>query len=136
MRAETTYYAFDDTSFSTKEACEEYERKITEDYLSVVFFDENLKVIDLKKYKELDDLEDAVASSFYIKIVNAEHAERFFSWLRLSIGMNFDGFPDEFEDGMWLAYDDEDDYEWYDPIERMKYYANIVDKLNGVSECQ
>lgn len=136
MRTETTYYAFDDTSFSTKEACEEYERNITENYLSVVFFDENLKVIDLKKYKELDGLEDAIASSYYIKIVNAEHAERFFSWLRLSIGMNFDGFPDEFSDGMWLVYDDEDDYEWYDPIERMKYYANILDKLNEVSECQ
>ena len=135
MRKETTYYAFDDTSFSTKEACEEYERKITEDYLSVVFFDENLKVIDLKKYKKLDDFEDAVASSFYIKIVNAEHAERFFSWLRLSIGMNFDGFPDEFEDGMWLAYDDENAYAWYDPVACMNYYANIVSKLKEVDGC-
>lgn len=134
MRTETTYYAFDDTSFSTKEACEGYERNITENYLSIVFFDENLKVIDLKEYKELGSLEDAVASAFYIKIVNAERAERFFSWLRFSIGMNFDGFPDEFEDGMWLVYDDEDDYEWFNPVERMKYYADIVDKLNVVSE--
>lgn len=130
MRTETTYYAFDDTSFSTKEACEEYERNITENYLSVVFFDEDLKVIDLKKYNELNGLEDAVANSFYIKIVNAEHAERFFDWLRLSIGMNFDGFPDEFEDGMWLAYDNDDAYEWFNPVERAKFYEDIVNKLN------
>ena len=136
MRKETTYYAFDDTEFATEEACLEYERSVKEDYLSVLFLDEDLKPIDLSDKKGLYELEDAVAGAYYIKIINAETAERFFHWLRLSIGVNMEGFPEELKSGMWLVYDDEDDYEWYDPIERMKYYANIVDKLNEVSECQ
>ena len=136
MRKEIAYYAFDDTEFTTEEACLEYERSVKEDYLSVLFLDEELKPIDLSGKTGLYELEDAVAGAYYIKIINAEAAERFFHWLRLAVGVNMDGFPDEFEDGMWLAYDNDDAYAWYDPIKRMKYYANIVDKLNEVSECQ
>ena len=136
MRKEIAYYAFDDTEFKSKKACLEYEQNLRLDLSSVLLLNEKFEVIKLKNLSDLNALDEAISETFYIKILNVEIAERFFNWIRLTVGMNMDGFPDEFEDGMWLAFDNEDDYEWYDPIERMKYYANIVSKLNEVSECR
>lgn len=134
MRKEVAYYAFDDTEFATEEACLEYEQNLRLDLSSVLLLNKKFEVIKLKNLSDMNALDEAISETFYIKILNVEIAERFFNWIRLTVGMNMDGFPDEFSDGMWLAYDDENADAWYDPIERMKYYANIVDKLNEVSK--
>ena len=135
MRKETTYYAFDDTEFDTEEACLEYEQNLRLDLSSVLLLNEKFEVIKLKNLSDLNALDKAISEIFYIKILNVEIAERFFNWIILTVGMNMDGFPEEFADGMWLAYDD-DNGVWFDPVACMKHYANIVDKLNGVSGCR
>ena len=135
MRKEITYYAFDDTEFDTEEKCLEYERNVKLRYEAVLLLDEHLRPIDMSSKRGLDDLEDAINESYYIKILDAKTAEKLFYWIRISVDMNMDGFPDEFSDGMWLAYDD-DNGVWFDPVACMKHYADIVDKLNEVSGCR
>ena len=133
MRKEITYYAFDDTEFDTEEECLEYERNVKLRYEAVLLLDEHLRPIDLSSKRGLDDLGDAINESYYIKILDAETAEKLFYWIRISVDMNMDGFPDKFADGMWLAYDD-DNGVWFDPVACMEHYARIVSKLNEVSE--
>lgn len=135
MRKEITYYAFDDTEFDTEEECLEYERNVNVNYSSVIFLNSKFDVIELNEIHEMDVLEDAVCEVQYIKIIDAEKAKHLFDWIVSFVGMNTDGL-EEITDGMWLAYDDENADAWYDPVACMKYYANIVDKLNEVSECQ
>ena len=136
MRTETTYIAFDNTEFDNEEECLEYERKVTVNYSSVIFLNSKFDVIELSEIHDIDVLEDAVCEAQYIKIVDVEKAKHLFDWIGSVVGMNTDGFPEEFKNGMWLAYDDEIADAWYDPVACMKYYANIVDKLNEVSECR
>ena len=135
MRKEITYYAFDDTEFDTEEECLEYEQNLRLDLSSVLLLNKKFEVIKLKNLSDLNALDEDFSETFYIKILNVEIAERFFNWIILTVGMNMDGFPDELADGMFLAYDD-DNGAWFDPVACMKYYANIVDKLNEVNKCQ
>ena len=133
MRKEITYYAFDDTEFDTEEACLEYEQNLRLDLSSFLLLNKKFEAIELKNLSDLNALDKAISETFYIKILNVEIAERFFNWIMLTVGMNMDGFPEEFADGMWLAYDD-DNGVWFDPVACMKHYASIVDKLNEVDK--
>ena len=136
MTKETTFFAFDFRAFDTEEECAAYEKQVKKNADSVVFLDYQFKRINPFDEPGLDDIEEAICSATYIIVRNSEAANEFFDWMRLSIGFNWDGLPKGFDDAntTW-AYDD-DAEEWYNPVACMKYYTDIVSKLNEVSGCR
>ena len=83
MRIEVTYYADDGEEFDTEEACREYEERLKKDMSSVIFYDENKKVM---KNPTIEDIEQ---DAFYLKVLNAEEATRLFDWLHYQISFDF-----------------------------------------------
>ena len=75
MRAETIWYADDDTEFYSEEECRAYEEQCKADFNSVLFFDEN------GKPNEKPVLNWIESESMYIYIKDADAAERLFAWL-------------------------------------------------------
>jgi len=129
MRKETTYYAFDGTEFRTESGCLEYERDIKEEASSVIMLNEDFEVVDLFAGK--GNFEDIIDEVMYIKVLDGRLAGRFFWWVETNFGVAFGGLPEEFTTGEWWAYDNDEDYVWYNPVERRNKYADLVVKLES-----
>lgn len=128
MRIEITYFADDDTEFDTEEECRAYEARQTEDFKSVLFFDE-----DLNQLTECN--EDTFACAIYMKILDGEKADRLMKWQWGYFGVCMDGLPSELHDGDIYAWDDITEL-WYNPVEKLEKYkaamAAIEKAVNAV----
>ena len=109
MRAETTYYACDDTEFSTEEECLAYEAKIMGNFNSAIFLTRNFEVIPT------DHLEDIQPKSYYI-LIRSEEAKDLFEFIEDIYG--FQSPEVTFREGDILKYD-EDECEWFNLSERI-----------------
>lgn len=122
MRAETTWYAIDDTEFDSKEECEAYETALEEGFKSIVFFDENLNLIRFFEPEHISDY------AFYMGIREPEKAWDFIRWLYGYAGMSIDGIPEELKVGQVYAWDNSDEV-WKDPAAQLAALQEIVDKI-------
>ena len=121
MRIEIIYYADDDTEFSTKEECLDYEAKKQADFESILFFDDS--------FGHLDELSlNTFECVWYMKILDGEKASRLLQWQYDYYGVCMDGLPKELHAGEIYAWDN-DSGEWYDPKAKMKKYTDIVDAI-------
>lgn len=124
MRIETTYYAFDDEEFCTEEECLEYENRIKQSFDGAVFFDENAKRLTIAAP---DEINDAYAEAFYIKIVDAKKANTLFRYIESYSGFEIDA--NEYSAGDILAFDADYD-KWINfkkVIEDMQKKVGLID---------
>ena len=122
MRAETKYYAIDDTEFDTREECEAYEKALKDGFNSIVFFDENMKQITGFDPGHISDY------AFFMGIREPEKAYEFIRWLYGYAGMCIDGIPENMKAGEAYAWDNSDG-EWHNPAAKLAELSAIVDKI-------
>lgn len=122
MRIEISYFAVDDTEFDTKEECEAYEDALGEGFKSIVFFDEDMKQIDVFNAERISE------SAFYMGIREPEKAYDFIRWLYGYAGLCIDGIPENLKAGDVYAWDN-DDGEWHNPMEKLRKLQATVDKI-------
>lgn len=99
MRIETHYFADDDTEFDTEAECREYEELFRAQIESVVFFDENLTV--------LESLEDVESYAAFMYIKDGEKANALFP--RLEEYISFCKPDWEVHTGDAIAWDENGD---------------------------
>ena len=121
MRIETHYFADDETEFETEYECREYERKLKANFASVLFFDDNLNLMENPTNSQLECI-------WYIKVLDGEGATKLMGWINDVVGICIDGLPDKLTAGQMFAWDNTD-YVWYSPVEMVKKYQVIVDTI-------
>lgn len=123
MRVETTYYAFDEKEFDSKENCLAYEAMVLDKLKSVAFIDE-----DFDRIADYEDLAYIAESAPYIKILDGEKAEEFIEWLEEYTGVCFDGIED-IETGDIFVFDMTPGA-WYNLTDRISELKEMESKIN------
>lgn len=122
MRVETTYYAFDDKKFDSKEKCLAYEALVLDKLKSVVFFDDDFDRM------EGEDPACVAESAVYVKILNGEKAAELIEWLEEYTGVCFDGIED-IETGDIFVFDMTPGA-WYNLTDRISELKEMESKIN------
>ena len=104
MHSVTTWYAFDETEFDSKEECEEYERTTLDLINSVMFFDYEMNYLKDPTVADIEEL------AFYMIITDVKKAEALFDYLPRYISFEA---PNRIENGSMFEYD-KDDCSWID----------------------
>ena len=121
MRIETHYFADDETEFETEYECREYERQLKANFASVLFFDDNLNLMENPTNSQL-------ACIWYIKVLDGDGATKLMEWINDVVGIFMDGLPDKLTAGQIFAWDNTDSV-WYSPVEMVTKYQTIVDTI-------
>lgn len=112
MRSETTWYAFDDTEFDSKEECEEYERTTLDLLNSVMFFDDKMKLLKNPSFGDIESY------AFRMIVLDAEKAKELFEYLPQYISFEP---PNYIENGSKFEFN-EDDQSWVD----LQYEYDVI----------
>ena len=122
MRVETTYYAFDEKEFDSKENCLAYEAMVQDKLKSVVFLDDDFDRMDG------EDPAYVAESAVYVKILNGEKASELVEWLEEYTGVCFDGIED-IETGDIFVFDMTHGA-WYNLTDRISELKEMESKIN------
>lgn len=120
MRTEITYYAFDDTEFSSEEECLAYEGKIKKNMGGVRFFNEHFVPILIDCLDAAEKFGDAI----YILVTDASKAYGFMNWLTDYTGIDAPQPTHWRDNDVW--YYDEDLYEWVNLTERVEMLSGLL----------
>ena len=118
MRVETTYYAFDEKEFDSKEKCLAYEAMVLDKLKSVVFLDDDFDSMTN------EDPAYVAESAVYVKIIDGEKAAELIEWLEGYTGVCFDGIED-IETGDIFVFDMTNGA-WY----------NLTDRISELKEME
>lgn len=119
---EVTYYiAEDGKQFDDESECWKYEMSL-KDWSCVEFFNEDLERLDPN-----DGLEELYEYSMHLHIINAERAKEVFRFLYEMYGFYT---PEKYEDGDLLSFN-EQEQDWFDPVEKAREAMRIVNTLVG-----
>lgn len=123
MRVEITYFSDDDEEFDTEEECLEYERGLKENFNSLIFFDEKMKLI------EKPDLTNVESDAYYFYISDdAEKAKAAIDWIDYQTE-NLKVY-DPICQGHFYGYSN-DDGDFRDLTKRLSDLACIIDALDS-----
>jgi hypothetical protein len=119
MRAETKYYAYDDTEFESEDECLLYEKRLRGSLCGARFFDVEGREItfDPDNPEEIDD-------AMYCHIVDDKVAPALFNWLR-----DYADLPDGELKNNDLWWFDTLYLEWVNVTEELKVLTGVVKKI-------
>lgn len=118
MRSETTWYAFDETEFDSREECEEYEKKTLDMINSVIFFDCDMNQMTNPTIEDIESL------AFYMVIKDAKKAKELFDYFPHYI--SFEAPSIGYKNGDRFEFDEVAE-EWINIDEE---HRRILDKVN------
>ncbi len=121
-----TYYAFDETEFSTAEECLEYEARFVKLWDAAKFFDEDMNPTpDIGADEKAEWVGE---NAEYIKIIHADNAAKLIGWIKEYSGMCAE--LEDFDNGDVLAFD-ADAWSWKNMTKRMEETKKIIDSVEA-----